>query len=76
MHVHVHGKGYAISIGNKRILAITIEKFPLHNLVYIKPIVTTQRNNSHVTKIIPTNYVPWRFIAAKPYIDVHVCLTI
>jgi hypothetical protein len=40
--VYAHGEGYTISIGNKRIPAIPMENFPLHNLVCIEPIVTKE----------------------------------
>jgi hypothetical protein len=49
--------------------------FPLHNMVYIKPIITMQGNHSHVTKVIPTNFVVGKFVVAKFYVDVDVHLT-
>ncbi len=54
--VHVNEEGYLISIGNQRILSKLVENFPLHNLVYIEPIVTTQKNHSHSIKIILTKF--------------------
>jgi hypothetical protein len=39
--VHVNEEGYLVSIGIQGILSKLVENFPLHNLVYIEPIVTT-----------------------------------
>jgi hypothetical protein len=49
--------------------------FPLHNMVYTKPIITMQGNHSYVTKVIPTNFVIMKFVVAKFYVDVNVHLT-
>jgi hypothetical protein len=40
-----------VSIGNQGIFAILMENYPLHNLGYTKPIVTTQGNYSHGPKV-------------------------
>jgi hypothetical protein len=52
-----------------------MENFPLHNLVCTKPIMTTQGNHSHVTRLVPNNFTPRRFIVKEPYVDVTICLT-
>jgi hypothetical protein len=54
--VHVNEKGYMISIGNQEIFVVPIENYPLQNLVYIEPIVTTKGNYSHDPKAIPTKF--------------------
>jgi hypothetical protein len=40
-----------------------------------KFIITMQGNHSHVTKIVPTNFVIGKFVVAKFYVDVEVHLT-
>jgi hypothetical protein len=52
-----------------------MENFPLHNLIYIEPIVNTQRNYSHGTIIVPINFILRRFVIANPYVDVPLHLT-
>lgn len=34
-----------------------------------------QDNYSHITKVIPTRFVPMKFIMTKCHVDVHVWLT-
>jgi hypothetical protein len=51
-----------------------MENFPLHNMIYTEPIVTTQGNHSHVTRIVPNNFTPRRSTIIEPYVDVP-CLT-
>jgi hypothetical protein len=52
-----------------------VDNFPLHNLAYIEPIVTTQKNYSHGTIIIPISFVLRRLVVVDPYVDVPLCLT-
>ncbi len=73
--VHVNEEGYLISIGNRGIFSKLVENFPLHNLVYIEPIVTSQDNHSHAIKIILTNFALKIYVVVEPYVDVHLCLT-
>jgi hypothetical protein len=49
-------KGLLASIRNRIIFIIIMEIFPLHNLVYIEPIVTIQRNHSHVIRAILVSF--------------------
>jgi hypothetical protein len=53
-----------------------VENFSLHNLVYIEPIVITQNNYSYGIKTIPTSSKLRKYIVAKPYVEVLLCLTI
>jgi hypothetical protein len=73
--VHVNEEGYLVSIGNRGILSKLVENLPLHNLVYIEPIVTSQDNHSHAIKIILTNFALKIYVVVEPYVDVHLCLT-
>jgi len=52
-----------------------MENFPLHNVIYIEPIVTTQKNYSHGTIIIPISFVLRRLVVVDPYVDVPLHLT-
>lgn len=52
-----------------------MENFPLHNLIYIEPIVTTQKNYSHGKIIIPISFVLRRLVVVDPYVDVPLHLT-
>jgi hypothetical protein len=52
--MHSNEEMYPILIGNYGIPIISVEKFPLHNMVYIEPIVIVQGNFSHVTIVVPT----------------------
>jgi hypothetical protein len=47
----------------------------LHNLIYIEPIVTTQKNYSHGTILVPISFVLRRLEVVDPYVDVPLCLT-
>jgi hypothetical protein len=67
---------YPLFVRNQRIPTILVENFPLHNLVYIEPIVTTQENYSHGNRSIPTKFVLKRFIVKEPFVNVLVLLTI
>jgi hypothetical protein len=72
--MQVNEEGYLISVGNQEIFIVPMENFPLHNMVYIKPIVTTQGNHPHVTRVVPNSFTPRRFIVTEPYVDVPICL--
>jgi hypothetical protein len=52
--LHENEEGYPILVGNYEIPIISIEFFPLHNMVYIEPILIMRGNHSHVTIIVPT----------------------
>jgi hypothetical protein len=60
------------SIRNQGILVIPIENYPLHNLVYTEPIVTTQGNYSHGLKAVSTSSKLRKSIIAEPNVEVHV----
>jgi methyl coenzyme M reductase subunit C-like uncharacterized protein (methanogenesis marker protein 7) len=45
-------------------------------LVYIEPIVTTQENYSHGSRLVPTSFLLKRFVVKELFINVHVFLTI
>jgi hypothetical protein len=53
-----------------------MESFPLHNMVYIEPIVTTQENYSHGSRSIPTSFLLKRFVVKEPFVNIPVLLTI
>jgi hypothetical protein len=52
-----------------------MQNFPLHNLVYIEPIVTTKKNHSHGIKVVLTNFALNIYVVVEPYVDILVCLT-
>jgi hypothetical protein len=52
--LHENEEGYPILVGNYGIPIISIENFPLHNMVYIELVLIVQGNHSHVTIIVPT----------------------
>jgi hypothetical protein len=52
-----------------------VENFPLHNVVYIELIVTTQKNYSHGTIIIPISFVLKKLVVVDLYVDVPLRLT-
>jgi hypothetical protein len=73
--MHVNEKGYLIFVRNKKIPILSMKNYPLHNMVYTEPIVKTQGNHSHVTKVIPNSFTPRRSIVTEPYVDVPICVT-
>jgi len=73
--VHVNEEGYLISIRNQRILSKLMENFPLHNLGYIEPIMTIQKNHSQGIIVVLTNFALKIYVVVVTYVDALVCLT-
>jgi hypothetical protein len=71
----INEKIYPLFVGNQRIPTILMENFPLHNLIYIEPIVTTQKIYSHGNRSIPTRFVLRKFILKEPFVNVPIILT-
>jgi len=72
----INEKIYPLFVGNQKFPTILMENFPLHNLVNIEPIMTTQENYSHASRSIPTSFLLKRFVVKKPFVNVPILLTI
>jgi hypothetical protein len=65
----INEEGYPIPIGNQGIFVILVMNFPFHNLECNElPIVTSQRNYSHGTRVIPISFILRKFVIVKPYV--------
>lgn len=73
--LHTNEERYPILVQKYGIPIIAVENFPLHNMVYIEPIVTMQGNHSHGTIVIPTSFILARFVMANFHVDVPTHLT-